>query len=445
LNATAPPDRLPLLDHLPVRGTRAFGADLGPEGELEGAVVLALADGGAGEAEEGGVVVVDEEEEGLALEAGSAETAVADLRAGALGRERALFGPRGSPRGSARRCPTPAGRGAYSGREGRRMAFKDRPFFRRTLELDDLLRQGRRVTATTLAGRWETSTKTVQRFIDLYRNEFGAPVGWDARAGTYRYEDPSWHLPWLEMEGRDLFTVGVAMKVLQMYRGTPVARDMKAIFDRLSKLMPAEVRISPSSFVEKLYVRPQAQRPVEPKVWDAVATALREKVALAIDYQKPDGTGRQREVEPFHLVLAGQDWFLLARDPEDGVVKTFYLARMRSAAVGTRRFAPPKGFRPEEHFGDTIGLYVGKPRFRFTVRFDAEVAGWISEVAWHEKQKLTRREGGGVDLELPAGSLLEARRFVLSFGRHALAVAPEELVEDVRSHLAALAAAYRIR
>lgn len=202
------------------------------------------------------------------------------------------------------------------------------------------------MTATTLATKWETSTKTVQRLVDNLRDEFGAPLLWDARRGTYHYSDTGWHLPWLAMRGADLFAVGVAMKVLQMYEGTPIAKDMKAIFERLSELMPPEVRIAPSSFVEKLYIRPQAQRPVDPKVWDAVATALREKVVLEADYRKPTGQGGWRELEPLHVVLFGTDWFLLGRDPEGDEVKTFYLSRMKDARVGTRRFSPPKGFRP---------------------------------------------------------------------------------------------------
>jgi predicted DNA-binding transcriptional regulator YafY len=115
---------------------------------------------------------------------------------------------------------------------------------------------------------------------------------------------------------------------------------------------------------------------------------------------------------------------------------------MSAAVVTVQRFAPPKGFRPEEHFGETIGLYVGKPRFRFKVRFSKVVADWITEVKWHEKQKLTRLSGGDLELELPAGSLLEARRFVLSFGKFAMALGPEELVTDVKDHVGALAAAY---
>ena len=44
-------------------------------------------------------------------------------------------------------------------------------------------------------------------------------------------------------------------------------------------------------------------------------------------------------------------------------------------------------------------------------------------------------------LEL-AGSLFEARRFVLSFGREAVALAPPALVEALRGETAEMAAAY---
>lgn len=106
------------------------------------------------------------------------------------------------------------------------------------------------------------------------------------------------------------------------------------------------------------------------------------------------------------------------------------------------RITPPRGFRPEDHFGETIGLNVGKLSFRFRVRFGREIAEWITEVRWHDKQKLVRRSEGDVELELPAGSLLEARRFVLSFGKHAEVLTPTEPVDDVREHVRGLAARY---
>ena len=85
---------------------------------------------------------------------------------------------------------------------------------------------------------------------------------------------------------------------------------------------------------------------------------------------------------------------------------------------------------------------IGKRPFRFRVRVDAEIANWVAEVHWHEKQKIERMKDGSIELELPAATLLEARRFILSFGKHALALAPETVVADVREHVTALARAY---
>jgi predicted DNA-binding transcriptional regulator YafY len=322
------------------------------------------------------------------------------------------------------------------------MAFKDRPFFRRLLEFDDLMRRGRRVTCASLAAKWETSTKTVQRFVDHLRDEFDAPVAFDRRKQSFVYTDLSYRLPWLPVEGKDLFAIGVAMKVFQIYEGTPAAADLRAVYERLSEFMPPEIRVRPSSLVERLWVHPQPLRTVDPRVWEAVATALREKTALDITYRKLSDEERRRRVEPYSLVLAGVDWLLAARDPDDFQVKTFYLARIREAANTRERFAVPKDFDPARHFGESIGIFVGDEPFRFRVRIAREAAAWAAEVRWHPGQKLKTLAGGEVELELPAGSLWEARRFVLSFGRNAVALSPSRLVEDLKGEIGAMAAAY---
>jgi predicted DNA-binding transcriptional regulator YafY len=85
---------------------------------------------------------------------------------------------------------------------------------------------------------------------------------------------------------------------------------------------------------------------------------------------------------------------------------------------------------------------VGDEPFRFRVRIAREAAAWAAEVRWHPGQKLKPLTGGEVEVELPAGSLWEARRFVLSFGRHAVAISPPRLVEDLKGEIGAMAAAY---
>ncbi|MBK9061588.1 MAG: hypothetical protein IPL89_00030 [Acidobacteria bacterium] len=169
------------------------------------------------------------------------------------------------------------------------MPFNDRPYFRRLLDFDDLVRRGRPVTCESLAARWETSSKTVQRFVEQIRTDFEAPVVFDRKKHSFVYEDPSWRFPFLDVSGADLFAIGVAMKVFQIYEGTPVLKDLKATFDRIARLLPESVRIQPSSMVEKLWVHPQPVRAIAKEVWAATANALREKTQLDIDYKKPTG------------------------------------------------------------------------------------------------------------------------------------------------------------
>jgi len=325
------------------------------------------------------------------------------------------------------------------------MAVKDRPLFRRILEFDDLVRRRRVVNATSLSTRWKTSTKTVQRFVAFMRDEMGAPIVFDRKRGSFGYADPSWHLPWIPVEGPGLFAIGVAAKVLQLYEGTPVAEGLREAFQRLSDMMPPEIRISPGAFVERLYIHPQPIRLVDPGVWNAVATAIRERTVLVATYQKPSGETGVRKLAPYGLVLAAGDWLVAAQDRDDdpSVVKTFYVSRIREAEVSAEPFSVPRDFDLKRHFGETIGIFVGREPFRFRVRFARSIAAWVAEVRWHPKQKVTALPGGELEIELPAGSLFEARRFVLSFGREARALAPPELVETLRAETEEMAAAYR--
>jgi predicted DNA-binding transcriptional regulator YafY len=134
---------------------------------------------------------------------------------------------------------------------------------------------------------------------------------------------------------------------------------------------------------------------------------------------------------------------VLALDETDGIVKNFYLARMEDAHPTSQRYTIPRDFDPDAFFRNTFGIFVGgsKP-FRFRVRFSKEISEEVRELKFHPKQKLERGPDGEAILELPAESLKEARRFVLGFGKDAVALSPRELVEELRKETAFLHEAY---
>ena len=81
----------------------------------------------------------------------------------------------------------------------------------------------------------------------------------------------------------------------------------------------------------------------------------------------------------------------------------------------------------------------------FRVRFSREVSEEIREQQWHSDQKVEMSDRGEVTLELPARSIQEARRFVLTYGTDAQALSPPELLEDLAAQASGLSQTYRTR
>src|SRR5215471_5123455 len=318
---------------------------------------------------------------------------------------------------------------------GRRGAFKDRPLWRRLQTIHHEIKEGRHPNTSSLAAELSVSSKTVQRDIDYLRDELDAPIEFRREENGYAYSRDDYVLPFLPVDGQDLFSIGVA----------PLARTLRSCYERLAKLMPPTVRLRPEIVREKLALRATAFRPVREETWQAVAESLQKGVALSIRYRHPgEPPGEPRVIRPYAFVLAGRDWMVLAEDAAQGQVKNFYLARIESPKLTADRYAIPKTFDADAFFRNTFGLFVGKGRaFRFRVRFAPEVAGEVREMVWHPDQKIETHEDGSAVLELPAESLREARRFILAYGKHAAALSPPELVADLAEEARAMSGLYR--
>ena len=329
---------------------------------------------------------------------------------------------------------------------GRKGTFKDRPLWRRLQTIHHQIKDGRRPNASSLARELRVSSKTVQRDLDYLRDELDAPIEFDRGENGYAYSRSDYVLPFLPVDGKDLFSIGVAAQVMALFGGTPLARDLESCYERLAELMPPAVRLRPEIVRDKIELRSglMPHRPVREETWQAVAESMERGVALSIRYRHPgEPPGEPRVVRPYAIVLSGRDWLAVADDVAAGQVKTFYLARMDGARLTDDRYAIPKDFDVRRYFRHTFGLYVGGERpFRFRVRFSREVADDIREQRWHPRQTIEDLPDGGTILELPAVSIREARELVLRYGKNARVLAPPELVADLRDQADALLRSY---
>lgn len=326
---------------------------------------------------------------------------------------------------------------------GRKGSFKDRPLWRRLQTIHHEIKEGRFPNASTLAQGLQVSSKTIQRDLDYLRDELEAPIEFEREENGYFYSRSDYVLPFLPVDGKDLFSIGVAAQVLSLFGGTPLARDLKACYERLAELMPPAVRLRPEIVMEKLALRAPF-RPVREEIWQAVSEAMQRGVSLSIRYHRPGVPVEDpRVVHPYAFVLSGRDWMMLAEDQAADRVKIFYLARIESATLTGNRYSIPKDFDANDFFRNTFGLFVGEGQsFRLRIRLSREISDEVRELMFHPQQKIEMTPSGEATLELPAQSIKEARRFVLAYGKDAEVLEPPELVEDVKKQVEALSRIY---
>ena len=174
-----------------------------------------------------------------------------------------------------------------------------------------------------------------------------------------------------------------------------------------------------------------ASQPAASAMLPALAAAAAERAAVRFSYG-----GRERSVQPLGLLCRAGYWYFAA--VEDCTAKTFRVDRMvGDVAVGERGAfgradVDVSGLLPSEpmeiDFGDD---------FAARVRIDATMA---SQPTAERGTVVARHDDGSVTVEARVRNRTAFRTWLLDMGRHAVVESPPELVADITSWLAALAA-----
>ena len=164
---------------------------------------------------------------------------------------------------------------------------------------------------------------------------------------------------------------------------------------------------------------------------DTLLKALMWQRRVEIDYHKPGQEESSHYLfAPYTMLVYKQGLYLIgAADDHDHI---FYLAveRILSCRLTSEAFDYPRDFSPKEFCEGSFGIFQGEP-YEVVVRFSEQVAEYVAARNWHPTQFMRRLDEGGVELTMQVGGLEEVIPWVLSFGEHAEAVAPEEMRRQI--------------
>jgi proteasome accessory factor B len=319
-----------------------------------------------------------------------------------------------------------------------------RPPLARMLRLHQKLSAGAFPNCRKLADELEVSTKTIQRDIDFMRDRMGYPIEYDQLHLGFVYTKPVTHFPTMEVSEGEIVALFVAQKALEQYRGTSFEKQLRIAFEKIANGLVDRIQFQWSDLDAAISFRGLGRSIADLELFELVSRTVLDFHELTFDYKKLGSPRYEaRRIQPYHLGCIENQWYVIGQDLARRQLRTFALPRMRRARDTGVRFRRPADFSITQHLGDSFGIFRGPGgRHRVRLHFDAFAARLVSEREWHPSQKLKRLPAGELELTLTLGSLEEIERWILSWGAHATALAPPELVTHLHEVAASLARRY---
>jgi predicted DNA-binding transcriptional regulator YafY len=294
------------------------------------------------------------------------------------------------------------------------------------------IKKGTYPSTAALAEVLEVSERTVDRYIETLRDDFGAPIAYSRKHKGYYFQE-SWVFPFPVLTEGEVFSLFLSLNLFKQFEGTPLekplrnlAKKLEDLFYEQTELTPKELEMMLSPFV--IFVKPKVRiDEVFAKVFEAIVTRRWIKIRY---FSFSSEEERERVVEPYHLYNFQGVWYFFGFCHLRQEIRDFALDRVAEVEVLPETFSLPQGFDPQDYLFRGFRMYRDHLE-QVRIRFDPYQARWIKERIWHPSQKLEELPDGSVIMEISAHPE-EAKRWIIGYGPHAEVLEPASLREEVR-------------
>ena len=299
--------------------------------------------------------------------------------------------------------------------------------------------------ATTLAERFYISPKTAQRDIEFMRDRLLAPLEYIAAERGYRYTDASYELPGLCIGAEELTALLVAYRLASTIPDKRLKRSCATILKRILIHHGVGEGISMEDLEEKVSVKNIVYSRADGRVFHQVLEHLLHARPLCIEYYSPhrDETTR-RDILPLHLLHYMGTWHIIAHCGMKNDLRDFVVSRIKSLEPSERRLETPfSSAQVKAYMRRNFGIMNSSESALVSLRFKPRSAAWVAEQEWHPAQESFREPDGALILTFPVADFREVRREILKHGTAVEVLAPEELRQEVKAEIEAMAKMYR--
>lgn len=286
----------------------------------------------------------------------------------------------------------------------------------RLFEIVYILIQKKKVTAKELANRFEVSTRTIYRDIEIL-SRANIPVyatkGKDGGIGILDEYVLNKTILTEEEQNQILFALQGMKKV--------AGQDEKDTLRKLSRLFNKNVddwiRIDFSNW---------GKDNEKEKRFNMIKTAILNKNQIEFVYYNSNGEKSQRTVEPLQVWFKDKSWYLIAYCKMKQDYRIFKIARIKEIKI------------LEEHFKRELQQENKKEEYKFkTVTLELEISKKMAYRVYDEfeDREINKKEDGSfiINVEYPENEWVYG--YILSFGEYVKVLSPERVKRTIKDKI----------
>ncbi|OLP20451.1 DNA-binding protein [Leptolyngbya sp. 'hensonii'] len=315
----------------------------------------------------------------------------------------------------------------------------------RLLEIDGLLRQGRRQTSTSLAEAVEVSERTIRNDLTFLRDRYQAPIEWSKARGYY-YTDPDWRLPTIPLTRGELFALTLGARMLEAYAGSAYSLELRSAIARLAERLPEQTWVDLQQVAEeRILFRSGAEINLDPEVWHQLEDACRNHKTVHMTYYTAGRNATSdRNLDPYVLhIYRGTNPYVIGYCHNRQEMRWFRVDRIKRLQVLAETFVPDPTFDARDHLEMIFQHEAGGVPLPVVIWFDAPTAPYIRERRWHPTQEIHEHPDGSLTLHLMVRGMNDLKRWVLGYGQGAIVREPPELVQLVKTEVSQMQNSYK--
>lgn len=322
--------------------------------------------------------------------------------------------------------------------------------------LDSLFQQERYFTKTELTEKLEVSIPTLDRDIRRLRDDFNAPLEYNAEKGGYHYSSKLFKLPSVFVPEQEMPAYSMVLKLFEQFQNTPLYTPLLNICETFESPIKTDsygagqVNFTTTHFEEKpwfetrIVMGKHTIASVDEANWDIILKALQNNQVLEFDYEnvRLNKKGFARKIEPWQLIYDSEQWYLrgLAESQENPNIKNirnFVVPRMKNIKLLPQHFKLPdeKIWHLDEYNVGSFGA-LGTDRIDEYKFIFQGTALYFSEADFAPDKKVEPYTGdhvhkdGAVLVTFTSNQPLGIIRAFFPYGEDIIPLAPQSFVDE---------------